>query len=65
VPFEQLGFRTNVGTSPYPELTKEFLYGVPIVITLWPMFLLALNSAKNARQGADSGTIGKEAPQCP
>jgi Fe-S-cluster-containing dehydrogenase component len=65
VPFEQLGFRTNVGTTPYPELTKEFLYGVPIVITLWPMFLLALNSAKNARQEADSGTIGKEAPQCP
>ncbi|MFC1614483.1 4Fe-4S dicluster domain-containing protein [Gemmatimonadota bacterium] len=45
VPFEELGFRKDIGTKPYPELTKEFLYGVPVVITLLPPFLLALSNA--------------------
>ena len=45
VPFEQLGFRTDLGTEPYPELTKGFLYAVPIILTLWPPMLLALNKA--------------------
>jgi Fe-S-cluster-containing dehydrogenase component len=26
VPFEQIGFRTDLGTTPYPEFTKGFLY---------------------------------------
>lgn len=45
VPFEQLGFRTDLGTDSYPELTKEFLYAVPIVLALWPAFLLGLSNA--------------------
>ncbi|NOY05041.1 MAG: 4Fe-4S dicluster domain-containing protein [Chlorobi bacterium] len=45
VPFEKLGFKTDVGTTPYPELTKEFLYSVPVVLLLWPAFLLALSNA--------------------
>jgi len=45
VPFEKLGFRTDLGTTPYPEYTKTFLYSVPLVITLWPPLLLALNKA--------------------
>ncbi len=45
VPFEQLGFRTNLDPVPYPELSKDYLYAVPIVLTLWPAFLLALSNA--------------------
>lgn len=45
VPFEQLGFRTDLGTTPYPEFSKDFLYAVPVILTLWPPFLLALNRA--------------------
>lgn len=45
VPFEQLGFRTDLGTVPYPEYTKGFLYSVPIVLTLWPAILLAISNA--------------------
>jgi len=45
VPFEKLGFKTDLGTTPYPEYTKTFLYSVPLVITLWPPLLLALNKA--------------------
>lgn len=45
VPFEKLGFRTDLGSTPYPEYTKTFLYSVPIVLTLFPAFLLAVNQA--------------------
>ncbi len=45
VPFDQLGFRTDLGATPYPELTRDFLYTVPVVLTLWPPLLLALNRA--------------------
>ena len=45
VPFEELGFKTNLGTTAYPEFTKNFLYSVPVVLTLWPAFLLALNAS--------------------
>jgi formate dehydrogenase iron-sulfur subunit len=45
VPFEQLGFRTDLGTTAYPEYTKQFLYSVPVVLLLWPAMLLALNKA--------------------
>jgi Fe-S-cluster-containing dehydrogenase component len=53
VPFEQIGFRTDLGTTPYPEHTSGFLYGVPLVFVLWPSFLLALNyfSKHNGEKG--------------
>jgi len=44
-PFEQLGFRNDLGSKPYPELTSGFLYTVPVVLILWPAFLLALSNA--------------------
>lgn len=43
VPFEQLGFRTDLGTTAYPEYTSGFLYGVPLVFVLWPSILVGLN----------------------
>jgi Fe-S-cluster-containing dehydrogenase component len=42
VPFEQLGFRTDLGTTPYPDYTREFLYGVPVVLFGLPALLLGL-----------------------
>ena len=45
VPFEQVGFRPEIGTTSYPELSKDYLYAVPIVLTLWPAFLLALSNS--------------------
>lgn len=50
VPFDQLGFRTDIGTTPYPNFTRDFLYAVPFVLTLFPPFLLALSKASEARQ---------------
>jgi len=45
VPFEELGLRNDLGTVPYPEYNKTFLYSVPAVLILWPAFLLGLHSA--------------------
>jgi Fe-S-cluster-containing dehydrogenase component len=46
VPFEQLGLRTDIGTTAYPVYTKEFLYAVPLVLTLVPPLLLAVSKAR-------------------
>lgn len=43
VPFQQIGFRTDLGTKPYPEYTTGFLYSVPIVLILWPAFLTGVH----------------------
>jgi formate dehydrogenase iron-sulfur subunit len=39
VPFEHLGFPTDLGTTPYPELTRGFLSMVPAVLVIWPALL--------------------------
>jgi formate dehydrogenase iron-sulfur subunit len=44
VPFNELGFPMHLDKTAYPEHTKTFLTSVPIVLTLWPAFLLALRS---------------------
>lgn len=43
VPFEQLGFKTDLGAVAYPEYSTGFLYSVPIVLILWPAFLMGLS----------------------
>jgi Fe-S-cluster-containing dehydrogenase component len=50
VPFDQLGFRTDLGETAYPTFTREFLYAVPLVLTLLPPFLLAINRASRSRE---------------
>jgi len=58
VPFEELGFRTDLGTTGYPMYTREFLYAVPLVLTIVPPFLLALNRA--TRRPAEEPETGGE-----
>jgi Fe-S-cluster-containing dehydrogenase component len=53
VPFEQLGFRMDLGTTPYPDLTRGFLYAVPFVLTVVPPFLLALSRASKNGDSAE------------
>ena len=57
VPFEQLGFRTDLGRTPYPEYTREFLYAVPAILFGVPAFLLAIN----AMSGEATGEFDSEA----
>jgi Fe-S-cluster-containing dehydrogenase component len=49
VPFEQIGFRTDLGTTAYPEYSKGFLYSVPIVLLLWPALLVGMNTITNRK----------------
>jgi Fe-S-cluster-containing dehydrogenase component len=44
VPFKELGFNMGLGETAYPEHSKNFLTAVPLVLTLWPAFLLALRN---------------------
>lgn len=45
VPFEQIGFRTDLGTKAMPEFTMGFLYTVPFVDIILPLFLLGISRA--------------------
>lgn len=51
VPFDEIGLKTDVGEEPYPTLTANFLYSVPMVLTLAPALFLALSKAGEARKG--------------
>lgn len=44
-PISEIGFRTDLGTRPFPEYTREFLYAVPIVDIVLPVLLFGLNRA--------------------
>jgi Fe-S-cluster-containing dehydrogenase component len=54
-PPEKLGMRADLGTTPQPELTKGFLYGVPLVFVLWPSLLYGLNHMVKEPAGERGG----------
>lgn len=50
VPFEQIGFRTDLGTTPYAEYTREFLISVPLVEFGVVGFLLSLSMLTDRKE---------------
>jgi formate dehydrogenase iron-sulfur subunit len=60
VPFEQIGFRTDLGTTSYPEFSKGFLYSVPIVLLLWPAFLIGVNTITSRKDELQRREGGKK-----
>jgi Fe-S-cluster-containing dehydrogenase component len=58
VPFDQIGFRTDLGKQPYPEYTKEFLYAVPMILFGVPAFLLGLNTLAGNNTPPEEGGFG-------
>ena len=60
VPFDQIGFKTDLGTTAYPEFSKGFLYSVPIVLLLWPAFLLGVNTITNRKDEVRSKQGGEK-----
>jgi Fe-S-cluster-containing dehydrogenase component len=60
VPFAELGFRTDLGETAYPEYTRDFLTAVPVVLFLWPAFLLGLRKSRveEVAHTADSDGMG-------
>ena len=57
VPFDQLGFRTDVAKTAYPTFVKEFLYAVPQVDILAPLFMLGLARVAAGRQAKDAQDV--------
>lgn len=49
VPFEQIGMKKNIGSTPYPEDTLGFLFSVPLVDVLWPALLAGLYSISKGK----------------
>jgi len=45
VRFDQIGFRKDLGTKPYPEYSSGYLNAVPFIATLTPLFMLAISAA--------------------
>ena len=60
VPFDQIGFRTDLGNKPYPEYTKEFLYAVPMVLFGVPACLFGLNALAGGSRSADGEVFDPE-----
>jgi hypothetical protein len=56
VPFEEIGLRTDLGTTPYPEYTRDFLYGVPLVLFGLPALQLGLYMLGDKRDETMEGT---------
>jgi len=50
VPFEKIGFRTDLGVKPYPELTLGFLSAVPLVLTMWPVLFTGIYMFSRRRE---------------
>jgi hypothetical protein len=42
VPFDEVGMRTDLGTTPAPKLTSGALAMVPAVVGLWPVLLTGI-----------------------
>jgi len=63
VPFEALGFPTDLGDAPFPELTRGFLSTVPAVFILWPALLGGFYAFTQVRQS--EAEIGGPSPSNP
>ncbi len=52
VPFDEIGFRTDIGTKPIPTTSKGFLFSVKTfeIIAAWPLVFAAFYAISKARK---------------
>jgi Fe-S-cluster-containing dehydrogenase component len=50
VPFEELGFRTDLGTTPIPQYSRGFLTMVSLVLVTWPAFCMGAYTFSKRRE---------------
>ena len=61
VPFEELGFPTDLPTTPFPELTRGFLSFVPVVLVAWPALFGGIYlMSKGREEDSESETTSVE-----
>jgi Fe-S-cluster-containing dehydrogenase component len=63
VKFERVGFKTDLGNTPYPELTRGFLSAVPLVLVLWPALLGGFSLFAGDQHDHDDNQPGREGRQ--
>lgn len=56
VPFEEIGFRTDIGEKPIPDLSKDFLFLVKIfeIISAWPIVFAVFHALSKIRNRGSS-----------
>jgi len=52
--FANIDFCTELGTTPYPSLTRGFLGVVPLVLTIWPVLLVGFYKFSQSRKQAET-----------
>jgi formate dehydrogenase iron-sulfur subunit len=57
VPFEGVGLPENLGTTPLPEYTKEFLSFVPLVLVMWPAIFGGIYAWTSRRRQKNESNI--------
>ncbi len=60
VPFSELGFPENIGTTSYPKLTKDFLSMVNLTLVSWPALLGGFYLASSRKSASDHEEKSKE-----
>ena len=50
VPFEEIGFRTDLGTTPIPKYSRGFLSMVSVVLVTWPALCMGFYSFSKRRE---------------
>jgi hypothetical protein len=59
-PLESLDLRTDLGSTPAPELTAAALGAVPMVVGLWPVVLTGLWAINRRRQVVEERRLQQE-----
>ncbi|MBI5967050.1 MAG: 4Fe-4S dicluster domain-containing protein [Deltaproteobacteria bacterium] len=60
VPFEELDFPMGLGTTPFPEFTREFLAAVPFVLVVWPALFGGIYAFSRRREQIAEATNQKK-----
>ncbi len=50
VPFEEVGFKTDLGITPIPQLSRGFLSMVSVVLVAWPALCMGFYSFSKRRE---------------
>jgi Fe-S-cluster-containing dehydrogenase component len=57
VDFTKLGLPGDLGSTPFPEFTRDWLLAVPLVIIMWPTLLMGMRRAFNNKNGDKEPTL--------
>ena len=60
VPFEEVGFKTDLGITPIPQLSRGFLSMVSVVLVAWPALCLGFYSFTKRREEIASAESQKQ-----